>query len=289
MPRHPWPAALLRGARVLGVMTLVLGGVGVAAAVGVAWERALEARTQDVVKQRAALPPGEYHDGDPLPAEHPLIARTGAARGALDLRGACVWGRPGRDPYRGTMSEALLAAGLPDAARNELAARAAAGQRSARLTIANDGIREEGGTRLFSAAGFAMTYGRTLCLETRVNFPAGHTEPADLYEAQDERGRRYWVMVPQVCGNVSIITEIDGSLRSERPPGAMPPYLKLRARVGDPPDDTVHQVPEPGSLACVVAALLAWAAVARRSASASRVPHGASRSGSLPPTPSRGA
>jgi hypothetical protein len=252
-------APLARASRALGFMALFVAGVGVAAAVGAAWERA---HTPSHAELRAALPPGEYHDGDPLPAAHPLM-RAALASPGLDLRGACVWGRPGRQPYRGNVVEALQASGLPVAVRAQLAARAAVGARSGRLVIANDAIREEGGEqRTFASTGFAMTYGRTLCLETRVNFPAGHTEPADLYELQDDRGRRYSMMIPDVCGNVSIIGRAPRDSSVSFPRDDLPPHLKVRTRGGDP-GDPAHTVPEPGTLACVLAALLAWGVVAR--------------------------
>jgi hypothetical protein len=76
-----------------------------------------------------------------------------------------------------------------------------------RLTVATDGIHAEKTGRVFSPAGMAMTYGRTLCLGTSVNFKPGHTEPATLYEARDHAGRLHSVMVPDVCGNVTMISQ----------------------------------------------------------------------------------
>jgi hypothetical protein len=57
-----------------------------------------------------------------------------------------------------------------------------------------------------------MGFGRTMCFATRVNFTPGHLEYADLYDATDAAGRNYAVMVPYVCGNVSVLAE-----RAERP------------------------------------------------------------------------
>ncbi|MBL8308416.1 MAG: hypothetical protein JNM33_17110 [Rubrivivax sp.] len=248
-------------ARAAGLLGLIGLGASVGAAVGSAWERAHAPTPAEV---RAVLPPGEYHDGDPLPAAHPLAQPAAVAAAPLDLRGACVWGRPGRNPYRGSVSEALRSAKLPAAAQAQIVAKVAAKRPDGRLVIANDGIREEGSTRVFAASGFAMTYGRTLCLETRVNFPAGHSEAADLYEAQDERGRRVSVMVPDVCGNVSVIGGSSSSseeLRLRGLGGAMPSQLKLTTLVGGGEDDPAHAVPAPGTLACVLAGLLAWAGV----------------------------
>lgn len=247
---------------------LVLAGAAAAggAAIGSAWERA---HAPSVVEQRAALPPGEYHDGDPLPAAHPLAQPKAREASPLDLRGACVWGRPGRQPYRGSVAEALAAARVPAAVKAELLARHAAKRPDGRLVIANDGIRDEQGRLRFAAQGFAMTYGHTLCLETRVNFPAGHTEPADLYEVRDESGRRWSMMVPDVCGNVSLIAEARPRKGAQGPVVAvepMPAHLRLATLEGTSGADGARPVPVPGTLACLLAALLAWgaAATARR-------------------------
>jgi hypothetical protein len=61
--------------------------------------------------------------------------------------------------------------------------------------------------REFDPKRVAMTFGRTLCVNTRVNFQPGHVERADLFEATDSLGNNYSVMVPYVCGNVSVLGE----------------------------------------------------------------------------------
>ena len=50
-----------------------------------------------------------------------------------------------------------------------------------------------------------MSFGTTLCLNARVNFAPGHVEAADLFEARDDQGRLHAVMVPDVCGNVTVL------------------------------------------------------------------------------------
>jgi uncharacterized protein (TIGR03382 family) len=52
-----------------------------------------------------------------------------------------------------------------------------------------------------------MAFSNTLCFDTRVNFNPGHLEYASLYEATDKNGKVYSVMVPFVCGNVSLLLE----------------------------------------------------------------------------------
>lgn len=263
--RRQWrhvAAALRPWASALGVLALLGVGASVGAAVGSAWQ---QAQAPTLAEQRAGLPAGEYHDGDPLPSAHPLAQPAAVAAAPLDLRGACIWGRPGRDPYRGSAEEAMRSAQLPAAVQAELVAKIQAGRRDGRLLIGNDGMRDESGALRFAATGFAMTYGRTLCLETRVNFRAGHTEPADLYQVQDPHGRRYAVMVPEVCGNVSFIQEAALSADEVRQVGfvgALPPQLKLATLVGGGHDDPGRDLPLPSTLACVLAALLGWAGVA---------------------------
>ena len=52
------------------------------------------------------------------------------------------------------------------------------GTTAERLTIGNDGIRGEDGGRVFDAEKLALSYGTTVRIESAVDFPAGHTEPA---------------------------------------------------------------------------------------------------------------
>ena len=180
-----------------------------------------------------ALAPGVSHDGLALrkparPARPqggqllraqsagvPAFVATAAAAAALSanakttdplmLRQGCAWGQPGRNPYRGTTEQALQAAHLPDDVVRQVSAMRLAKQTTARLQISTTGIREVGGPREFAPRGLALSFGNTLCLDSKVNFAPGHTEPADLYEVRDSQGRLHAVMVPDVCGNVSVL------------------------------------------------------------------------------------
>ena len=172
---------------------------------------------------RATVPPGHSDEGRRLDRAHPLLQRVGyrfdpATTAAamtdaaaddhahgLTLRTGCAWGRPGGNPYRGTARQALAAAGLPGDVVDTLAGRIARGEAAERLVIDNDAIVAQTSGRRFSASDIAMTFGMSLCLKTRVNFMPGHTEGAALYEAQDASGAVFTVMVPEVCGNVSLI------------------------------------------------------------------------------------
>ncbi len=250
--------------------------------------------------------PGEAFDGEALPAEHPLLVpaslqvavggggATSAHPAGLTLRRFCAWGRPGRMPYRGTVEEALAAAQLPQAVRAQIGAAVAAGRPHDRVLVANDGIRAVSGTQTFDAEGFAMTYGRTLCLGTRVNFKPGHVELASLYEAFDSEGRRYSVMVPDVCGNVSVLRlRGERGLRSAGQRGTPLAGLDL-LDPGDPTQRVMHavlsgkpnEVPIPGTLALSLLALAAASAIGRRArATAARHRNQTATAAGLPGTP----
>ena len=228
---QPKPTPRLGLLRVLrSVVPLALA----AAAVAFASWGASKAPVASVGVGTRQFAPGEVFDGETLPAGHPLLlaglslpqAEVPQAAGSradeasahlppadhaagtsLGLRRFCAWGSPGRMPYRGTVDEALHAAQIPTAVRQQIVAAVATGHASERLTIANDGIRALSSGREFDPRRFAMSYGRTLCLGTRVNFKPGHVEPASLFEAQDlASGRLYSVMVPDICRNVSILS-----------------------------------------------------------------------------------
>ncbi|MDE1948133.1 MAG: PEP-CTERM sorting domain-containing protein [Burkholderiales bacterium] len=217
---------------------------------------------------------GESYDGDPIDGAG-VRAGTDLASVPLTLRQGCAWGKPGRNPYQGTVEQALQAARLPPSLAAPLAAKIHAHAVDDRLVIATQGMRAERSGQVFSPRGFALSYGHTMCLRSRVNFAAGHVERADLYEVSDASGRRAAVMVPDVCGNVSVL-----GARGQRGPlaravaGAMGligvgahddagvelvsydgTRFALAAAQG------VQAVPEPGTLACVTLALAVLAAV----------------------------
>ena len=166
-----------------------------------------------------AAAPGESHDGLPLRdrqapiggallrvrADPPANPSSGATA-ALTLRQGCAWGQPGRQPYRGSTEQALTAAGLPAEVVQQIAAQRQAGRKAGRLEISRTAIRQVDGPGRFNPRSMAMSFGLTLCLHSRVNFAPGHVEPADLYQARDVSGRLFSVMVPDVCGNVTVLS-----------------------------------------------------------------------------------
>ena len=273
-------------AKVLG-LTLLLRGLAVAAlAVGVpavvVVTASLGLRLDRQATQR--LPEGASHDGRALALQHPLRQPAGGdlllasaeVETPLTLRQGCAWGQPGRNPYRGSTEQALRQARLPAEVVKDIVARRARKDVTDRLEITTASIRAVKDKREFNPKSFAMTFGHTLCLNARVNFVAGHVEKADLYESLDKQGRRYAVMVPDVCGNVSVLGE-----RGERAPlvnasaAALAPLPWLQAGTGEQDDGfglshalavltNTNEVPEPATLGLVLAALAGLLAIGRR-------------------------
>lgn len=210
-----WLAAAARPARRAAL------GLGLLAAVGATSGVLMVAGLETWARHAAGLDlaRGQSHDGLPLgrasrPQGGQLLRAqatanrpTGdrAASAGLTLRQGCAWGQPGRNPYRGSTEQALTAAGLPPEVVRLIAAQRQAGQKAGRLKISRDAIRLEDGSRDFNPRQMAMSFGTTLCLNTRVNFAPGHVEAADLFEARDAQGRLHAVMVPDVCGNVTVL------------------------------------------------------------------------------------
>jgi hypothetical protein len=229
-------------ARLLAGSALMLGLLGAV----LAWQGLRASGDDD--RAWARVPPGESHDGIPLPGAHRLAAPlppdddpTGGSPPApwshpatagrpeapppvpgpgrreapapqvagLSLRVGCAWGEPGRNPYRGTPEQVLAALRLPPELVQVAAQRIRAGDRTDRVTITSTGIRRHNADVEYDAQRLALSFGRSLCLDARVNFRPGHREEADLYEVATADGRQVTVVVPDVCGNVSVLS-VDG-------------------------------------------------------------------------------
>ena len=186
---------------------------------------------------------------DTEPIVKPASALPKKASPPLALRQHCTWGQPGRSPYKGTVEEALRTAQVPEYVVQKVAERVRVKNSNGRLVINNKSIRLVGSKRQFSSANVTMTYGRTLCVETKVHFKKGHSELADLYDVTDEQGKRYAVMVPDVCGNVSVLAAAEDAGEDAT--------LTVASH-------SAADVPEPGTLAAVVLGLLALVWTRRR-------------------------
>ena len=223
--------------------------------------------------------------GPALAAEAgPLLPAPGAAGASpvaaaatpiepLEMRRGCAWGKPGRNPYKGTVEQALLHARLPPEVVAEVSRKVRAKEVSDRLEIRTGSIRGVKHGRDFDPQRVALSFGRALCLNSRVNFAPGHVEGADLYEAKDARGRQHAVMVPDVCGNVSVLGERGERRRTlvAAGGGVDEEWWTLATLAAMSDGGTV---PEPGTLAAALVALAALAGIhrarARRLAAAGR-------------------
>lgn len=255
------------------IAATLLAGIGLAASAVLLVAQA-DAGWPSGVQRAVAV--GESDDGDALPVApasnpaHPASAGSADAGNLapLALRQGCAWGKPGRNPYQGTLEQALVAARLPAGLVGPLAEKIRRRDATDRLLISSTAMRTVRSQREFSPKGFAMAFGQTMCWQSRVNFAPGHVEQADFYEVADATGRPVAVMVPDVCGNVSVL-----SAGAERGPVrrllARPVALVQNAFAEGGVSDgamlafavggvaPAHQVPEPGTLGCVIAALAA--------------------------------
>ncbi len=174
-------------------------------------QQAHAALRRGVEAQSRATPPGVDFAGEVLPEQDERVAHN---RSPLTLRRSCAWGVPGGNPYRGTVQQALAAARLPPEVVRQVGDMVDRGWIRGQVEISSTGIRTVDGRREFGNSITAMAFGNTLCFETRINFKPGHVEYASLYEANDERGQTYTIMVPYVCQNVSVLGargEINGT------------------------------------------------------------------------------
>jgi hypothetical protein len=239
----------------------------------------------------ASLSPGSSHDGEALPAGHPWLQpvgfrplsgdRSDAERSGrvpvepLALRRGCAWGGPGRNAYRGSVEQVLVHARLSTDVVQTLSQKLRAHDITDRLEVRAGRIHGLKHGVEYDPQHLAMGFGDSLCLNARVNFAPGHKLVADLYEATDRSGRRVALMVADVGGNVALLGE-RGDRRQARVSAGAPPvrvvnfsqpddeWTLLATGVTPKPGVVVASVPEPGTLAAVLAALAGWALAANR-------------------------
>jgi hypothetical protein len=145
-----------------------------------------------------------------------LVAGAIAATAMLS---SCSWNHPGRNPYRGSISEAVSRyVDIPVDVRRQLVARMQAGQPDDRVTITRDAIL---GKFDYDPALVSMHFGqRTVCdYVTRDQWTASAREPAAVYCVGNE-----CLIVPQICGNVSRVRRAAASAGGTRGPGMATQY-----------------------------------------------------------------
>jgi hypothetical protein len=298
LPRGPLARSRARAKQMFWARRgpLLLAGAALAATTALALVPVLW-RAAEPDHRALRLAKGESYTGMPLTASHRLLklvsqregdeaaASAPAAarpRAPLHLRQFCAWGEPGRDPYRGTPEQAMALAQLPPEVVKRISADIQAGRHTDQLTITNAAIRADRSGREFDPKQIAMSFGQTLCLDTRVNFKTDHAERAELYEATADNGRVYAVMVPRVCGNVSVLGQrgervrrsLDGVQLVDGAFGADDAALRLLPDALITADDdgksrALHgsrgmEVPEPGTLLMAALALALAGALRRR-------------------------
>jgi hypothetical protein len=213
------------------------------------------------IDTRKLVAEGEDFIGHTLPVSD---ARVVSNRTMLAMRHHCAWGVPGGNRYRGTTHDALTAL-LPIDVVAKITRDIETGQPIGLVRITREGIQELGNQeRYFSRSIAAMGFGLVLCFDTRINFVPGHVEYAALYEASG-----HTVMVPFVCGNVSIITEVPRPPIARTPPSesgppseAVPPSESVPPTAPAPPIAQAFPTPvdePPGwSILLAMIGVIAW-------------------------------
>ena len=118
----------------------------------------------------------------------------------------CSWNHPGRNPYRGTVSEAVSRyADIPAPVRTALIAKIESGRADDTAAIMRDSIA---GKYDYSPQITEMHFGeRTVCgTVTRDQWADTTREPGKVYCVDS-----HCLIVPQICGNISRVQRIAGS------------------------------------------------------------------------------
>jgi hypothetical protein len=130
-----------------------------------------------------------------------VLAATLAAVTALQP--SCSWDRPGVNPYRGNVRDALERyTDIPDADRIALKHRIEQGQADEQVEITRDAIRGKGDKGEYYPEISDMHFGAaSVCHQvTRSKWDAARVEPGAVYCVKS-----HCILVPKICGNVSRI------------------------------------------------------------------------------------
>lgn len=149
----------------------------------------------------------------------------------------CDWNDPGRNPYTGTVAEAVARYDIPQRVRDELVRLHRRIEPDEVAVITNRGIKGSWGS-LFELRD--MHFGAGMVCRGPVLYSGwadGREEKAMVYCREG-----YCIIVPRICNNVSMVTY----LRKEKPE----PAVKLENKTA------VNKVPECGTLALIIAGLL---------------------------------
>jgi len=120
---------------------------------------------------------------------------------ATTLQPSCSWDRPGVNPYRGNVRDALERyTDIPDADRIALKHRIQDGQADEQVQITRDAIR---GEHDYNPEIRDMHFGAaSVCHQvTRSHWDAARTEPGAVYCVKD-----HCILVPKICGNISRVS-----------------------------------------------------------------------------------
>lgn len=122
---------------------------------------------------------------------------------AATFQPSCSWDRPGANPYRGNVRDALERySDIPDVDRIALKHKIEQGQADDQVEITRDAIR---GKAHYNATITDMHFGAaSVCHEvTRSRWDPARIEPGAVYCVKD-----HCILVPRICGNVSRIKRL---------------------------------------------------------------------------------
>lgn len=156
----------------------------------------------------------------------------------------CDWNKPGHNPYRGTVAEAVARYNLPKNAQYEIIEKARQVRPDATLTISRDGALSTTGDQ-FSLTNMHFGKGSVCKGEVRRNTWADtHREIALVYCSGE-----HCIAVPIICHNVTLLRPVEG-LR-DVPRISDTDWLLHRGVPAPEPKatPTVHTVPEPSTYA----------------------------------------
>jgi len=145
---------------------------------------------------------------------------------ATAIQPSCSWDRPGVNPYRGNVRDALERyTDIPDADRIALKHRIQDGQADEQVQITRDAIR---GKYEYNPAIHDMHFGAaSICHDvTRSKWDAARVEPGAVYCVKD-----HCILVPKICGNISRISRLS-------PHAAAPTQDRQAAQLNAPLLDT---------------------------------------------------